>query len=53
MNNLVTVYESFNDARRQEKCRANNLLSCIKEGIYLKDIKLLMRNLNNKKMLKK
>jgi len=40
MNNLVTVYESFNDARRQEKCRANNLLSCIKEGILFKGYKV-------------
>nr|QKS32170.1 GIY-YIG endonuclease [Sphaerobolus stellatus] len=32
MNNLITMYESFNEARRQEKCRANDLLSCIKEG---------------------
>jgi len=40
MNNLVTVYESFNDARRQEKCRANNFLSCIKEGILFKGYKV-------------
>jgi hypothetical protein len=40
MNNLVTVYESFNEARRQEKCRSNTLLSCIKEGKLFKGFKV-------------
>jgi hypothetical protein len=40
MNNLVTIYESFNEARRKEKCRANKLLLCIKEGLLFKGFKV-------------
>lgn len=31
MNNLVTMYESFNEARRQEKCNEKTLRTSIKE----------------------
>jgi group I intron endonuclease len=40
MNNLITIYESFSEARRQEKCRSNTLLSCIKEGKLFKGFKV-------------
>lgn len=40
MNNLVTVYESFNHCRRIEKCNANKLLECIKENKLFKGFKV-------------
>lgn len=48
MNNLVTIYESFNEARRKEKCRANNLLLCIKEGLLFKGFKVSYQGPNSK-----
>jgi group I intron endonuclease len=40
MNNLVTMYESFSEARKQEKCRSNTLLACINEGKLFKGFKV-------------
>jgi hypothetical protein len=40
MVNLITIYESFTEARRQEKCRSNKLLYCIKEGVLFKGFKV-------------
>lgn len=40
MNNLVTMYESFNETRRKEKCSANTLLNCIKENKLFRGYKV-------------
>jgi hypothetical protein len=44
MKNLISIYESFNEAclpyGGQAKCRTNKLSLCIKEGVLFKGFKV-------------
>lgn len=40
LGNLITMYDSFSEARRQEKCRSNLLLECIKSGKLFRGFKV-------------
>ena len=40
LGNLLTMYDSFSETRRQEKCRSNLLLECIKTGKLFRGFKV-------------
>ena len=40
LGNLITMYDSFSEGRRQEKCRSNLLLECIKSGKLFRGFKV-------------